>query len=101
MVSSDKNFESFFRWLLEIPGVDSDFIPYCKSRENFGRERYGLAYLTKDGPREAMEEAADLAIYCYLHLLRAKRDGTPEEKEKALEAATYAAKAWGILRRMV
>lgn len=101
MVSSDENFESFFRWLLEVPGVDGDFLPYCLNREREGRQMYGLAYLTKDGPREAMEEAADLAIYCYLHLLRAKRDGTPQEKEKALEAATYAAKAWAVLRRMV
>lgn len=101
MVSSDENFQSFFRWLLEIPGVEPDFVPYCENRERFGRDRYGLAYLTKDGPREAMEEAADLAIYCYLHLLRAKRDGTPQEKEKALEAATHAAKAWSVLRRMV
>lgn len=101
MVSTDENFQSFFRWLLEIPGIDPDFIPYCLRRERYGRDRYGLAYLGKDGPREAMEEAADLAIYCYLHLLRSKRDGTPQEKEKALEASVHAAKAWAILRGMV
>jgi len=101
VVSSDENFQGFFSWLLELPGIDQNFVPYCREREKQGREQYGLAYLAKDGPREAMEEAADLAIYCYLHLLKAKRDGTPQETEKALQAATHAAKAWSVLKGMV
>jgi hypothetical protein len=99
-VSSDSHFQKFFGWLADTPGVEQEFIEHCRVREGSGRGVFGLAYLNKDNPREAMEEACDMAIYCYLHLLRQARDGADTDPAMALEVAQLAGKAWSLLRRM-
>ncbi len=99
-VSSDTHFDGFFNWLAEAPGIEQGFIDQCRRREASGRDVYELAYLGKDNPREAMEEACDLAIYCYLHLLKQARDGVETDPAMALEVSQMAAKAWSLLRRM-
>ncbi len=99
-VSSDERFDEFFDQLMQLPGTDPGFVEHCRDRETRGRDVFGLLYLDRDNPREAMEEACDLAIYCYLHILRKRREGVEVDRTQVLEAAQLAAKAWSILGRM-
>jgi hypothetical protein len=85
---------------MQLPGTDPGFVEHCRARETRGRDVFGLLYLDRDNPREAMEEACDLAIYCYLHILRKRREGVEVDRTQVLEAAQLAAKAWSILGRM-
>jgi hypothetical protein len=99
-VSSDATFAEFFDQLADLPGVTPALIEQCRQRELDGRDEFGFAYLKRDNASEAREEGADLALYCYLSVLRARRDGQPEKIEAALEAARYAALAYEASRRV-
>lgn len=97
--STDSNIKAFFDELSEVPGIDPAFVRVCIDREKEGRSEYGMRYLgsNRSNPMEAVEEAADLAIYSYLHLLKCERDGTPEKREYAITAAYHAAMAYSAL----
>ena len=107
-VSSDANMERLFGRLAEAmpPGeADSDdfwaFRAQLEAREKAGRDRFGFEYLAKDNPREATEEACDLALYGFLDSLRAIRDnGSDEDIDLVLEAAYYAFKAHAKMRHL-
>ena len=99
-VSNDRNFAEFFGRLRALPGVDRAFVDQCRSRELAGRDIFGHAFLGRQNADEGSEEAADLALYCYLGLLRARRERRHEQIELALEAAQHAAKAHATLLRL-
>ena len=99
-VSNDANFNAFFRQLLALPGVERSFIAHCRSREVAGRDTFGYAFTNRNNAAEGLEEAADLAIYCYLSLLHARREGRREHVELALEAAQRAGEAHELLLRL-
>ena len=101
-VTNDTNLEEFFDYLGSLPGVEAGFVKQCKDRERAGRNTFGLAYLGsgRHNPSEAREEAADLAMYCYLHLLKCHRNNTNEDVVTVMEAAAHAAAAWKLLGRL-
>lgn len=101
-VSSDTTVEEFFSHLASIPGVDPGFIQQARDREKAGRDTFGMKYLgnERNNPAEAREEAADLAMYLHLHLLKCYREGQYEDVATAMEAAAHAAAAWKLLARL-
>ena len=66
---------------------------HVEQREIGGRKTFGQSFVERDNPREAQEEAADIALYMLLSLLVSRRNGDREEWELALTAAKYAAEA--------
>jgi len=98
-LSNDENLSEFFGLLGEIPGVDKRLLEVAANREREGRTEYGLRYLGRNNISEAVEEVADLIIYCYLHWLKAKRDGVILEMAPLIEAAMYGAYAYNALKR--
>jgi hypothetical protein len=99
-ISSDKNLSEFYALLADLPEVTGTLLSQAAKRERAGRREYGLAYLNKDNPREAVEEIADLIIYCYLHWLRSRRDGYEVDMAALLEAVVHGAQAYNALRRL-
>lgn len=98
--SNDRTFREFFDQLAALPGVTSAFVAQCRQRELDGRDEFGHQFLSRDNAAEAREEASDLALYCALSVLRARRDGNAEQIEAALDAAHHAALAYEITRRL-
>lgn len=115
--SSDKTLGDFFERLAEssfpaystsnekdrrkhIPQSFFHFYRQCSGRERAGRKKFGYQYLVRSNPREAQEEAADLANYLHFECLRRRRLGQDEEADIALTGAMYAFKAWDAARRM-
>ena len=98
--SNDRTFNEFFDQLADLPDVEPSFIEHCRHRETAGRDEFGHAFLDRDNCLEGLEEAADLAIYSELHLLRCRREGRREQTELALEAARLAALAYVALARL-
>ena len=91
---------SLFDQLADLPDVEPSFIEHCRHRETAGRDEFGHAFLDRENCLEGLEEAADLAIYSELHLLRCRREGKREQTELALEAARLAALAYVALARL-
>jgi len=98
--SNDRTFSEFFDQLADLPDVEPSFIEHCRHRETAGRDEFGHAFLDRENCLEGLEEAADLAIYSELHLLRCRREGKREQTELALEAARLAALAYVALARL-
>lgn len=98
--SNDETFAEFFDQLKALPGVDATFIEHCRRRELAGRPEFGNSFLARENCLEALEEAADLALYSNLHLLKCRREGKREEVELALEAARLAALAYAAVARL-
>lgn len=99
-LSSDDNLSQFFRLLEDIPEVNGHLLQVAADRERGGRVEYGLGYLGKNNLDEAVEELADLIIYCYLHWLRARRDGYDVNMAALLEAVTHGCYAYNALKRV-
>jgi hypothetical protein len=99
-ISSDENLAEFYAILADIPDVHAGMLHQAAAREREGRVHYGLAYLGKDNPREASEEVADLVIYCYLHWLRARRDGYDVDMAALVEAVVHGSAAYNALMRL-
>lgn len=97
---SDFNFETFFGRLSALPGVVPAFVFQCRTRELAGRDVFGFRFCDRDNAAEGQEEAADLALYAHLHILRARREGRTEQLELALTAAHHAAMAWVALEQL-
>lgn len=74
----------------------------CQGRMRAGNKMpdYKYRYLSRNNPREAQEEAADLVNYLFLETLRRRRLGEDEEESLALTGALYAAKAYEIAAEM-
>lgn len=90
--STDENTREFFRRLgeglfpynrqtgeLMADKWYVEFQAHCERRERAGREIFGLAFHRRDNPLEAMEEAADGAIYMLLDTLKQRREGRGDE----------------------
>lgn len=101
-VSNDANLNEFFNHLASIPGVSPDFVEKCKARERAGRDEFGLKYLGSDrhNPKESHEEAADFAMYLYLHLLKCQRNGTYQDTATVMEACAHVASAWNLASKL-
>ena len=99
-ISSDENLAEFYAMLADLPDVHSGLLQQAATRERAGRVEYGLAYLGKDNPREATEEVADLVIYCYLHWLRARREGWEIDMAALIDAVVHGAYAYNALKRL-
>lgn len=113
-VSDDSNLGAFFNRLAEasfpaycttgdkkqIPGLFFAFYRECSGRERAGRKKFGLEYLRRNNPQEAVEEAADLANYLYMEGLRRKRLEEDEEADALLTGAFYAYKAFEVCHRL-
>lgn len=99
-LSNDANLSEFFGLVSDIPGIDRNLLEVAAQRERMGREEYGLKYLGRDNIGEAVEEIADLIIYCYLHWLKAKRDGVYLDMAPLIEAAVHGAYAYNALKRL-
>lgn len=99
-LSNDANLTEFFGLVSDIPGIDSSILEVAAQRERMGREEYGLKYLGRDNISEAVEEIADLMIYCYLHWLKAKREGVYLDMAPLIEAAVHGAYAYNALKRL-
>lgn len=100
-LSNDDNLREFFGLLEDIPGISREILEIAAEREKMGRGRYGLKYLGSNNVEEAVEEVADLIIYCYLHWLRARRDGNILEMAPLIEAAVHGAYAYNALKRLM
>jgi hypothetical protein len=113
--SSDATLGAFFDRLAEssfpaytatrerrhLPKWFLDFHRTCSGRERMGRKKFGHTYLRRNNPAEAMEEAADLAIYLFQETLRRRRLGEDEEADIALTGALHAAKGFETAQRMM
>lgn len=106
-LSSDETLAEFFSRLQEaaFPGeAPHDFLAFrahCEARERAGRESFGLAYLSRDNLREAMEEFADGANYFFFDTLQHLRNrGDDDDYELALTAALHAYKAHRAAREL-
>jgi hypothetical protein len=84
-LSSSEGLNAF----LQLAGADYLTAAHCIQRERAGREEFGLAYLTRDNPAEAMEEAADGCIYAFLQVLCDVREGESEVDFDLLDAALH------------
>lgn len=102
--SNDSTVSAFFNRLAEsIPVAEwwvSPFVEHCMQRELAGRDKFGFEYLVRDNPAEGLEEAADLALYSHLDVLKAKRAGNEDDIDAALQAAYHAGKAYEALLRL-
>ncbi len=102
--SSDANLDRFFNSLTScqnVPITVADFEGLCDRREREGRDKFKFAYLDRDNISEAAEEAADLALYMYLDLLKAEREGNGDEgRDLAMTVAFHAAQAYDALARL-
>lgn len=77
----------------EPPDSFLNFRDQCEAREKAGRSVFGLAYLKRDNPREALEEAADAANYFMFDWLQnLQRTGGDEELDLVLTGAWHAFK---------
>lgn len=106
VLSNDQTVKAFFdRLSSALPGEppDSflDFRELCERREREGRDRFGLQYLRRDNCLEAAEEAADLALYMHLELLRERRAAVSSaDSALAFTAAYHAYLAFDASRRL-
>lgn len=98
--SNDETFAEFFDRLLDLPEVPREFVEQVRQRELAGRETFGNVFLSRANELEGCEEAADLALYAHLAVLRARREGRREHIDLALIAARHAALAWEALHRL-
>lgn len=99
--SNDRTVTDFLDQLAALPGVDQHFINQCRQRELAGRDEFGHTFLNRVNELEGIEEAADLALYSHLAILRARREGKIEHIDIALEAAHHAALARNALVRLL
>jgi hypothetical protein len=107
-VSSDRTIGKLFDRLAEAlpPGeADSDefyaFRAQCEAREKAGRNTFGFRYLNRSNTTEALEEAADFALYLMLDSLREVRDnGSEEDMDLVLIGARHAYKAHATARHL-
>lgn len=102
--TSDETVSEFFDRLANAQVEDLEsFRLHCAQRELAGREEFGYVYLSRNNPVEAMEEAADGALYSYFDTLVARREGddTPERESWAYLAASHFARAHYALRRLI
>lgn len=84
---------------LNLAQADYQSVAHCQIRELAGRDQFGLAYLTRNNPAEAQEEAADGQIYCYLEVLKDRRSGESDVDFDLLDAARHFALAHQALAR--
>lgn len=90
-VSSDDKLDEFFEQLAlwaDNPSLEQ-FRALCFAREKSGRHTFKLRYLGRDNVAEAMEEAADGAMYPYLETLKNRRAGLPEMDDVDLYHAAH------------
>lgn len=103
-VSSDDHVRVFFNRLSSCRYLEESFPAFrqmCERRELAGRETFGFRYLDRDNLTEAMEEAADLALYPYLDWLQAAREGRPDEDfDLVLTIAYHASLAFDAAVRL-
>lgn len=103
-VSSDATLNAFFDRLRESVSEPAPWLEplrqFCQARERAGRDEFGFAYLDRDNPREAIEEAADGANYAFFEVLRNRRKGEDEQIDVALLAAYHFGKAYHALDEM-
>lgn len=92
-LSTDENFDEFFGHLALVPGVGPEFVDHCRERELAGRPIFGHQFLARNNDIEASEEVSDFANYMLFRCLRKRREGKPENRPKALQAAYHAAMA--------
>jgi hypothetical protein len=97
--TTDHNFADFF-YQLRTVGASADFVDHCRKREAKGRAKHGHRFVAVDNPREAQDQAADVAIYAWLTTLRERREGRREQTEIALTIARHAAIAWQELEAL-
>lgn len=84
---------------LELARADYRSAAHCHTRELAGRAEFGFAYLSRNNPEEAQEEAADGQIYCYLEVLKDRRAGETDIDFDLLDAASHFALAHQALQR--
>ena len=68
-----------------------------EAREFAGRRRFGQSFQSRNNINEAMEEAADGALYACLDTLVARRAGDDEHSDLALAAALHFYRAYETL----
>jgi hypothetical protein len=108
--SNDKTLAAFFDRLARSifptndltgrPAVSEDWLTFrrhVEARELEGRPKFGHRFLSRDNIWDAREEAADLALYALLDVLRARRDGTDEVLNHALNVAQKAFEGYSAL----
>lgn len=103
--SNDLTVGDFFNRLATVfptkpPQWFHAFRSQCEARERAGRTRFGHSFLSRDNIEEAIEEAADLAIYAHLHILRACREQREDHRDLAMTAALKAAEAYHALTEL-
>ena len=106
-MSDDETFRTFYSRLAEalfrydltgelrVSAEFGHFLEQAASRERAGREQFGLAYLTRDNPTEALEEFADGANYAMFTRLRDLEEfgDDPDVMRLALDVALYSFRA--------
>ena len=84
-----------------MPTLRPDPTFYPSAREAAKAPPEGLAYLARENAPEALEEAADLALYMHLDVLKNFREhGDYEDMALALEAAKFAYEAHRCARKL-
>ena len=103
--SNDDTLAEFFDrlkecWPADPPRWFASFRRSCEVRERRGRVEYKHRHLSQDNAVEAMEEAADGALYAFFCILQDRREGSEEEWITALTAAKYFAEAYHQMTAM-
>lgn len=99
-LSNDQNVESFASYLRSLPDVDDSFIRYVKGVEAQTRRERGYDYLEGDARSKGLALAAELALQSHFYLLWCKRNNHEANLGAAMEAASFAAKAWEAMKRI-
>jgi hypothetical protein len=100
VLSSNTTMAEFFDRLADVfpggkpPAEFDSFRRQCETRERAGRTHFGIGYMLRSNPHEAMEEAADAANYFFFDVLqhRQRQDGEDTDFDVALTGAWYAFK---------
>ena len=100
-VSSEKTVAQFLSYLRTLPEVSDTFIRVLEARAvERGRADERLGYLSGNVRTAGLALAADLAIQAHYYLLVCAKNEVEPNLGAAMEAATYAAKAWEAMKRL-
>jgi hypothetical protein len=99
-VSNDKSLGSFAAYLRSLPDLDPGFIGYVEAVERTKREGRGFEYLAGDMQQKGLALAAELALQSHFYLLWCERNNQEANLGAAMEAASFAAKAWEAMKRI-
>lgn len=100
-VSSEKTMAQFLSYLRTLPEVPDAFIQVVEGRSQQGRRpNERLDYLSGNVRTKGLALAADLAIQAHYYLLQCAKNGVEPDLGAAMEAATYASKAWEAMKRL-